>query len=434
MTMLSFATAMDQMSNNAVFNATVCLIGIFILLVHIVNVLLKKNRRKDENTLLNFLIFTAIHFAIYFTYTVIKIPYTNPSNEFTMGFYTVFYICNNVEVFLLFLYFMVYVEMSKKAKKSMQIVNISLFSVFVVLDIVNIFTRMFFTSIEGAYTRAPTMVISQGYQFVMFAMILVVAVINKKLNNREKVAFSLYCLLPLGAIVAQNLLPGYAIAYLSIIVAIEVLFFFVNVEKNILLAQEREKAKDAQIKMMLSQIQPHFIYNSLSSISTLITLDPEKAQKALDDFTEYLRSNLSSLTARERVPFEDELRHTKTFVALEQIRFGERVKVIYDIKVSDFEVPPLTIQPLVENAVKHGILKKVEGGTVILSTYETEDRYVVEIKDDGVGFDMESVDFKSNEHVGLNNIRYRLAKMGSGEFETQSKPMEGTTVRVSFKK
>ena len=93
--MLSFAMAIDQMTNNAVFNAAVCLIGIFILLVHIVNVLLKKNRRKDENTLLNFLIFTAIHFAIYFTYTMIKIPYKNPSNEFTMGFYTVFYICNN---------------------------------------------------------------------------------------------------------------------------------------------------------------------------------------------------------------------------------------------------------------------------------------------------------------------------------------------------
>ena len=433
MAMLTFLETGEVMKNNAVFNMTVCLVGFVILLVHIVNVLLKKERRKDENTLLNFLTFTALHFAAYFTFTVIKVFYT--SDVFIMGFYTGFYIANNVEVFLLFFYMMAYVEISKKAKKTMQVTNISLFSVFVILDIVNIFTRMFFTSVNGGeYQRSGAMVASQGYQFVMFAMIFFVAILNKKLNNREKAAFSVYCLLPLVAIVFQNIFSGYAIAYLSIIVAIEVLFFFLNVEKSLLLAAEKEKAKDAQIKMMLSQIQPHFIYNSLSSISTLIPIDPDKAQKALDDFTEYLRSNLSSLTARDRVPFGDELRHTKTYVNLEQIRFGDRVKVEYDIKVSDFEVPPLTIQPLVENAVKHGILKKVEGGTVKVSTYETEDRYVVEIKDDGVGFDMESVDFKSNGHVGLNNIRYRLEKMGSGEFVTESKPMEGTTIRVYFKK
>ena len=433
MAMLTFLETGEVMKNNAVFNMTVCLVGFVILLVHIVNALLKKERRKDENALLNFLIFTALHFAAYFTFTVIKVFYT--SDVFIMGFYTGFYIANNVEVFLLFFYMMAYVEISKKAKKTMQIANISLFSVFVILDIVNIFTRMFFTSVNGGeYQRSGAMVASQGYQFVMFAMIFFVAILNKKLNNREKAAFSVYCLLPLVAIVFQNIFSGYAIAYLSIIVAIEVLFFFLNVEKSLLLAAEKEKAKDAQIKMMLSQIQPHFIYNSLSSISTLIPIDPDKAQKALDDFTEYLRSNLSSLTARDRVPFGDELRHTKTYVNLEQIRFGDRVKVEYDIKVSDFEVPPLTIQPLVENAVKHGILKKVEGGTVKVSTYETEDRYVVEIKDDGVGFDSESVDFKSNKHVGLNNIRYRLEKMGSGEFVTESKPMEGTTVRVYFKK
>ena len=142
--------------------------------------------------------------------------------------------------------------------------------------------------------------------------------------------------------------------YLSIIVATEVLFLFLSAQKNADLAKEEEKNKEVQIKIMLSQIQPHFVYNSLSSISTLIPINPERAQAALDDFTEYLRTNLSSLTEVRLVPFEDELKHVKTYVALEQLRFGDRLNVIYDVSASDFMLPPLTVQPIVENAIKHG--------------------------------------------------------------------------------
>lgn len=420
------------MDNKAVFNATICLIGMLILLVHITNILMKKGRRKDENALLAFLIFTAIHFMAYFAFVFIKMYF--PSDALIMGFYTGFYIANNVQVFLLVLYMLRYVEVSSRIEKGIRIGNIALFSVFVVLDIVNLFVPMFFRAEGGNYVRTNTMFLSQGYQFVFFVVVFLVAITNKKLNLREKIAFSVYCFLPLLAIVFQNLFPGYAIAYLSIIVAIEVLFFFLNVERNLALAREEEKAKDAQIRMMLSQIQPHFIYNSLSSISTLIPIDPEKAQKALDDFTEYLRANLSSLTETKMISFEDELRHIETFLSLEKVRFGERVNVVYDIQVSDFYVPPLTVQPLVENAVRHGILQKVEGGTVRLSAYETESHYVVEVLDDGVGFDQNEVDFSSNTHIGINNISYRLAKMGKGELKMKSKPGEGAKVTVYFQK
>ena len=184
----------------------------------------------------------------------------------------------------------------------------------------------------------------------------------------------------------------------------------------------------------MSQIQPHFIYNSLSSISTLIEIDPKKAQKALDDFTSYLRHNLSSLTEKKLIPFEDELKHIETYVSLEKVRFGDRVKVIYDIKVKDFAVPTLSIQPIVENAIKHGILKKVDGGTVTFKTYETKDSYVVEVKDDGVGFDIAEIDFTRNQHVGLNNIKSRLKAMSSGELTIRSQRGKFTVVTVTFNK
>lgn len=414
------------------FNATVTLIGSVILLVHIANVAIKKNRRKDENALLAFLVFTALHFAVYFVFTLIRVHYT--SDAFIMGFYTGFYIANNIEALLFFIYMLAYIEISAKTRKTLQILNISLFSLFVLLDIVNLFAHFLFSASNGEYVRSPTMVVSQGYQFVLFATVFVIVVSKKNLKLRERLAFSFYCVVPLIAIILQNVFKGYAIAYLSIIVAIEVLFFFLNVERNLELVREEEKRKDAQIRMMLSQIQPHFIYNALSSISTLISIDPEKAQKALDDFTEYLRANLSSLTENRLISFEDELRHIEAYLALEKMRFGDRVKIIYDIQCKDFYLPPLSVQPLVENAVKHGIFKKVEGGTLTLRSYENEKTYVVEVLDDGVGFDMNDVDFTANEHIGLNNIGYRISRMCRGTLDVQSKPGEGTKVAVIIQK
>ena len=421
------------MTNNSVFNASVCIIGILILTIHVVNLLTKKERRKDEKVLLNFFLFTIIHFATYLTFTLVK-AYSVTGNAYIIAFYTTFYIMNNLEVFLLYRYAHEYMDIEPKKGKAISILNLSLFSIFAVLDIVNIFTGIFFTAENGEYLRSKTMIISQGYQFVMFATIFILSVTNKKLNLREKTAFCLYCLLPLVAIILQNLFKGYAIGYLSIIIAIEILFLFLNVQKNLVLAKEEEKNKEARIKIMLSQIQPHFIYNSLSSISTLIPIDPPKAQSALDDFTEYLRMNLSSLTEVKCVPFENELKHIKTYVALEKMRFGEKLNVLYDIQVTDFMLPPLTIQPIVENAIKHGILKKLEGGTLSVKTYETDKTYVVEISDDGVGFNMADVDFDANKHFGLKNIQYRLAKMCGADLTFNSEVGGGTTVTVTFPK
>ena len=422
------------MENNVVFNMTVTLIGFALLIVHITYIALKKKWRKDERVLFVFLAFTAFHFALYFSFILIKTIGKVTSDAFIMGFYTAFYIANNMEVFLLFLYMMVYVDVPYKYKKILQILNISLFSAFVLLDFSNLFTHIFFTSENGVYIRANTMIISQIYQFVFFCLIFLIACANKKLRKAEKVAFALYCLLPLIAIILQNIFKGYAIAYLSILVAIEVLFFFLGVDRNLQLAHEKEKNKDAQIRLMLSQIQPHFVYNSLSAISTLITLDPDKAQAALDDFTEYLRLNLSTLTETRLISFEDELRHIKKFVALEELRFPDRMKVRYELLVTDFYLPPLTVQPLVENALKHGILQRIEGGEVVLRSYREGDYNVVEVVDDGVGFDKNGVNFESNKHFGINNIAYRIEKMSGGSLSIESEPGKGTRAIAKFKK
>lgn len=421
---------MLELSGKSMFNATICILGIVIFLIHIVNFLIKKERRKDENALLIFFLFTVVHFATYLTFTFIKESYT--SNSFIMAFYTSFYVMNNIEAALLFYYFLCFANVSDKLRKISMIVDISLLSIFVALDIINIFTHMFFSAVDGVYTRSTFMIISQGYQFVMFASIFVLTIINKELVLREKIAFFLYCLLPLIAIVLQNTFPGYAIAYMSIIVTTEILVLFLDVEKNIKIREEERKIKEAYIKIMVSQIRPHFVYNTLSSISTLIPLDPKKAQKALDEFTEYLRMNFSTLTDNRLVAFEDELKHIETYISLEKMRFNDRLKVVYDIKETNFNVPPLSIQPLVENAIKHGILQKLEGGTLTIKSYDSDEAYVVEVIDDGVGFDMKSVDFTNNEHIGLNNIEHRLQTMCKGKMEIESQVDKGTKVVVKF--
>ena len=419
------------MANNVVFNMTVCIMGILILFVHMTNLILKANKRVDEKWLLAFISFTIFHFAVYLTFCIVKIYYT--SDPFIIASYTTFYIMNNIEVILLSMYTLYYVVMPQNKKKHVLVISIFLFIVFVVLDIVNLFTGIFFYSENGEYMRSKTMILSQGYQFIAFSTVLLVTFINNKINMREKIAFATYCILPLISILVQNVLKGYAIAYATIIISVEILFFFVNVQKNIELAEQQEKTKEAQIKIMLSQIQPHFIYNSLSSISTLIDIDPEKAQRSLDDFTEYLRMNLSSITKDKSIPFKEELRHIETYVALEKLRFNDRIHIVYDLGIIDFKVPTLTIQPLVENAIKHGILKKIEGGTVTLTTYETDTCYVVEIKDDGIGFDISEIDFDEG-HFGLKNISYRISKTCDGDLSISSKVNVGTKITVKFKK
>ena len=420
------------MDVKSVFNLAVCVFGIALLLIHIVDLILKKGKRIDEKYLLYFFIFTLIHFATYLTFTLIKSVYT--SNTLITCFYTIFYIMNNIEVLFFVLYSVVYITTSKKSRDIIYLINLIAFSAMIILDLVNIHTHFFFEAINGQYVRTKFMILSQLYQFIGFAIILLHIIFIKKLNRTEKIAFILYCLLPIVAIIVQNLLSGYAIAYLSIIISIEILFLFVNVKKNILLEREAKVVKEAEVKIMMSQIQPHFIYNTLASISTLIQIDPDKAQEALDVFTEYLRSNLSALSDIKLVPFKDELRHIETYLSLEKLRFGDRLKVIHDIRVRDFMVPPLSLQPIVENAVKHGILKKIEGGTLTIKTYEDDINIYVEIIDDGVGFDVNDKKLDEIKHVGLRNVKYRLNSMCEASLNIRSEIDRGTDVLITFKK
>lgn len=197
-------------------------------------------------------------------------------------------------------------------------------------------------------------------------------------------------------------------------------------------ANLRLQLKESQTALVLSQIKPHFLYNALVAIQVLCTKDPKAAQEAVMNFSQYLRANMSSISSSKPIPFEQELNHIKNYTAIEKLRFQNRLNIHYDIRTTDFKVPPLTIEPLVENGIKHGATKNVEGGNVWLATWETEDSYVIRVTDDGPGFDVSVLDREDLADHGLRNIIFRLKQMeGAGiTFESQIDRKTEVTVTI----
>ncbi len=208
--------------------------------------------------------------------------------------------------------------------------------------------------------------------------------------------------------------------------------------ESILKAEKAEKMEQEliqnRISIMLSQIQPHFLYNSLTAISRLCDKDPKKAKQATIEFSTYLRGNLNSLKEKGVIPFEKELEHIKTYLSLEKMRFEDELNIVYDIKIMDFFVPSLTIQPVVENAVKHGVGKKEDGGTVKITTKEEDNEYIIVVEDDGIGFDVNEKKNDGKTHVGIENVRSRLKAQCNGSLDIKSKEGIGTIATISIPK
>lgn len=194
--------------------------------------------------------------------------------------------------------------------------------------------------------------------------------------------------------------------------------------------QMQKELYEAKVQVMVSQIRPHFMYNALSSIAMLCKLKPDVAYEATIKFSDYLRGNMDSLKQTTPVPFKKELEHLEKYLYIEKLRFGKKLNIEYDIQAEDFDLPLLSIQPLVENAVKHGVGMKEDGGTVTIATRETDTDYEIIVSDDGVGFDTNEVKNDGRSHIGMENTRRRLKDMCNAEVNITSVVGEGTTARI----
>lgn len=196
--------------------------------------------------------------------------------------------------------------------------------------------------------------------------------------------------------------------------------------------QLEKELEDSRIATMLSQIQPHFIYNTLGTVEQLCKEQPEVAFNLVHHFSLYLRGNFSELDNKAPILLSKELEHVRHYVEIEHIRFPD-MEIRFELDSEDFLLPALSVQPLVENAIKHGLMGLESGGTVTVSAYETEKDYCVSVVDDGVGFDT-TILLDGREHIGIRNIRGRIAAMCGGTLTVESAPGKGTKAVITIPK
>jgi sensor histidine kinase YesM len=218
------------------------------------------------------------------------------------------------------------------------------------------------------------------------------------------------------------------ISYMLIMIAVSVYSGVEKIESNFELKNE---LVEKRIQLMISQIRPHFIYNTLNSIQALISIDPNKSEKMLDDFSKYLRTHIDVIEGDEIILFSEEIENIKAYVNIELVRFP-KLSVEYLIEEDLFMVPSLSIQPIVENAIKHGISKKTSGGKVTIASFKKDFEYVIVISDNGVGFD--GCEDKSHCSIGIENIKTRLVAMCDAHVEIESKKDVGTIVTIQIPK
>ena len=274
------------------------------------------------------------------------------------------------------------------------------------------------------------------YACVVFSAILLIDLLYQTLNEyrhvrRQELVIPIFVV---AAIVVSYVLDACLEkvtpieSYLTIAIVSCCLLYYVWLHMQFAREHERALEADKRIQIMMTQIQPHFLFNTISTISALCYTAPEKAGRIADSFGLYLRQNLDSLGTAGLIPFRDELAHTQTYTDIEMTRF-ETIRVEYDVQDDDFSVPPLTLQPIVENAIRHGAFARDEG-LVRVSTRGTASGHEITVWDNGDGFDPAKLREGDGSHIGIWNVRERLERMCGGSLVIDSGNGSGTTVTI----
>ena len=311
-----------------------------------------------------------------------------------------------------------------------------------VLWLINAFNGMYiYYDATGLDQTGPHYLLSQAFNVVLPAMTMVLAFrYHDVIGWRNTWIWVLYGLIPVLSIPVQVL---WAVTPVCLATTVSLVLVYTlihveqaereaNIEKE--LAQKELALSESNNSLVLSQIQPHFLYNALTSIYRLCDVKPEAAKEAVSNFSKYLRGNLDSIKQKKMISFADELKHLQAYLSLEKIRYDDDLDIKYDIKTTEFFIPPLTVQPLVENAVNHGISDLPDGGLVTISTEEKRDYYEIRVSDNGVGFDPETVPEDGRSHLGIMNVRSRLNIMCHGTLDIKSAPGDGTVAIIQIPK
>ena len=319
---------------------------------------------------------------------------------------------------------------------------ISLFFIYVVLLIITQFTTfIYYITPDNSYHRGSY------YQLLLVPPILMMFInLAYLFKNRKNIArnhlvfFSLYIIIPLICMLIQMALYGIQFIVIGTTIAAILMFRSVVAEQLTLYVEQQNTMAKQKTDIMLLQMRPHFIYNTMSSIYYLCEQDPKKAQTLVGDFTSYLRKNMSAIATQELIPFSEELEHTRAYLAVEKARYEKLLFVDYKPEYTDFSLPPLTLQPIVENSIKHGLDQDLPPLHVQVHTYQKDGNVYIVVKDNGPGYDpTENQTENQTEnlrivHIGLDSVKERLKLMCNGTIKIEAAQEGGTIVTICIPK
>jgi sensor histidine kinase YesM len=313
-------------------------------------------------------------------------------------------------------------------KREFQQLTMKRFAVSVVLNaLINTAIAVLLTTIKFGQGFQNNLIISQCIGFSIYGANVAVIPLFRRTNRPAAQVAIIMAAVLLGAIAGTVLgslavgmkptaLFGERLTFFTQIVLIGILFgllvsyIFVSLEK---ISEERlqrieteKAAMEAELRLVQSQMEPHFLFNTLANVRSLIDSDPRKAGEMLETFVAFLRTSLR--TSRERtVPMSQELDVVKSYLDLFAMRMGGRLRYRIDLpeQIRSVRIPPLLIQPLVENAVKHGLEPSIDGGEVAIVVERAGDRVRIQVIDSGVGIR----ETAGGSGIGLDNVRRRLA-------------------------
>lgn len=337
-------------------------------------------------------------------------------------------------LFAFTMYIMESVDDKRKEIKVAETISYAICILATSWNVLSIFFPLVYSCEGGIYRRGPLFMENQMVAVIVMVMdSYIVWKCKEKLGSRNTMAMIFYCVIPMVTGCAQIFLPPEPdVSNIGITLGILTVFFMAHIERGRELAEKERELTEMHISILVSQIRPHFLYNVLAVIQEMCHDKAPDAEETVMEFSEYLRGNVDSIDQVRTIPFQKELKHTKLFLSLEQKRFGDALRVNFDIREEDFFLPPLILEPMVENAVKYGVMQREEGGTVSISTRRVENAYEILVTDDGNGFDVNQKIEDGRSHVGISNVRRRLEDMCHGSLKIDSIPGHGTTVIITI--
>ena len=282
---------------------------------------------------------------------------------------------------------------------------------------------------ENQFVRGPL-----GYSCHILCIGLLILLVYESLQkSRQKKAVSCVILLLNASLILlaaawDRTQSSGPISCLTVVMVSSCLFYYLWLHMQSAYAHELALEAEQRIQIMMTQIQPHFLFNTLSTIQALCRIDPEKAFETTEKFGTYLRMNIDSLSQASLIPFQKELEHTKIYADIEMIRFPY-IHISYDIQEDDFELPALSVQPIVENAIRHGVRGRYNGSVKIVTRSE-ENEIVIAVTDNGKGFDPDEAETAEGTHIGLRNVRERIGMLCGGTLSIESSEGSGCTVSI----